>query len=56
MSKSHQPTITAAQFVKKLNSYSSAAELKKYHRYFTVDEKKTGDGDQSMGVSLKKAG
>jgi len=54
MPPSNQTILTASQFVKKLNSYRSAAELKKYHRYFVFDEKKAGDGDQFIGVRMGK--
>ena len=43
------PGMTAVEFVKKLKTYSSPAELKKHHRYFTFDEDQP-DGDQFMGV------
>lgn len=42
---------TAAQFIKRLHARRSAAELKKYHRYFSFDEGKPG-GDRFIGVRM----
>ncbi|MFZ6009487.1 MAG: DNA alkylation repair protein, partial [Bacteroidota bacterium] len=44
--------LTAPQFVKKLTSLRSAAELKKYHRYFEFDENESGHGDRFIGVRM----
>jgi 3-methyladenine DNA glycosylase AlkD len=42
----------AKRFVEKLNTYQSAVELKKYHRYFKFDEDPSGDGDKFIGVRM----
>jgi 3-methyladenine DNA glycosylase AlkD len=42
----------AKRFVEKLNTYQSAVELKKYHRYFKFDEGPSGDGDKFIGVRM----
>ncbi len=60
MSKSNLTTsankrgLTAKEFIERLNAHRSAAELKKYHRYFTFDEKTPGKGDQFIGVRMGK--
>jgi len=41
--RSMSPDTSAAVFVKTLMAHRSAAELKKYHRYFTFDEKSRED-------------
>jgi len=46
------PDINAAAFIKKLKTFQSAEELKKYHRYFKFDEKETGEGDRFIGVRM----
>lgn len=43
---------TAKYFIERLNAHRSAVELKKYHRYFTFNEDKPGDGDQFIGVRM----
>ncbi|HLF03474.1 MAG TPA: DNA alkylation repair protein [Anaerolineales bacterium] len=43
---------SAKRFVERLKAHRSPEELKKYHRYFTFDEGKPGDGDQFMGVRM----
>lgn len=43
----------AAEFIKKLKTYSSPVELKKHHRYFAFDESDP-DGDQFIGVRWAK--
>ncbi|TGN19908.1 DNA alkylation repair protein [Leptospira idonii] len=42
---------TAKQFIEKLNTFRSAEELKKYHRYFRFDEK-SKTGDAFIGVRM----
>ena len=42
----------ADQFIKKLKTYRSPEELKKYHRYFTFDERQSGEGDTFIGVRM----
>jgi len=42
--------ISAAQFVKRLNTYRSPDELKKYHRYFKFDE--SDKDDTFIGVRM----
>lgn len=42
--------LTAVEFVKKLKTFQSAAELKKYERYFPLDKRK-GD-DEFAGVRM----
>lgn len=44
--------LSAKRFVKELEAHQSAEELKKYHRYFTFDEDKTGKGDKFIGVRM----
>ena len=43
--------LTAAQFVKKLKSYSSSVEREKFRRYFKSDESNP-DGDEFIGVRM----
>ncbi|MDQ3005329.1 MAG: DNA alkylation repair protein [Chloroflexota bacterium] len=43
-------SISAKQFVEKLQTYASAVELKMYHRYFTFDE--SGKADTFIGVRM----
>lgn len=43
---------TAAQFIKRLKTFQSPIELKKYHRYFTFDEQEKGEGDRFIGVRM----
>jgi 3-methyladenine DNA glycosylase AlkD len=42
--------LTAIEFVKRLKRFQSAAELKKYERYFPLD--KRTDGDEFAGVRM----
>jgi len=49
MSKNNQSAINAEQFVKKLKTYQSPEELKKYRRYFEFG---AGTGDEFMGVRM----
>ncbi len=51
MKKNSGSAMSAEQFVKRLNTYRSKAELKKYHKYFVFDEKDP-DGDQFIGVRM----
>lgn len=44
--------ITAAQFVKKLKTYSSPAEVEKIQRYFKTGEGEYGAGDKFIGVRM----
>src|SRR5262245_56871792 len=44
--------LTAAQFIKKLNTYRSADELRKIQRYFKSGQGEYGEGDQFMGVRM----
>lgn len=44
--------MTAAAFIKKLETFRSAIELKKYHRFFDFDEKNPGKGDAFIGVRM----
>lgn len=44
---------TAENFIKKLETFTSRAELKNYHRYFQFDEH-SKEGDQFMGVRMGK--
>src|SRR5690606_3257755 len=43
---------TAKEFLIQLESMQSAAELKKYKRYFTFDENTPGHGDRFIGVRM----
>ena len=43
--------INAEEFVRRLKTYSSPVELKKYHRYFQFDEKDTS-ADSFIGVRM----
>lgn len=52
MTASKSKVLTAEQFVRRLTAHRSAAELRKYHRYFKFDEDRPGDGDQFMGVRM----
>ena len=52
MVKQKANKLLAVQFVKRLHALRSAAELKKFHRYFTFDENETGDGDRFIGVRM----
>jgi 3-methyladenine DNA glycosylase AlkD len=45
-------TINAVQFVRKLKTYSSPAELAKIQRYFKSGEGEYGEGDQFIGVRM----
>lgn len=47
-----QAAVTAQQFIAELDTHKSAAELKKYHRYFTFDEDNPGKGDRFIGVRM----
>ncbi|HEX9652388.1 MAG TPA: DNA alkylation repair protein [bacterium] len=49
MTKNNQTAINAEQFIKQLKSHRSAAELKKYRRYFEFG---AGTGDEFMGVRM----
>ena len=44
--------VSAEQFVKKLKSYQSPEEAKKYLRYFKTGEGQYGEGDVFMGVRM----
>ena len=44
--------MTAAQFIKRLETYRSASELKKIQRYFKSDKGEYGEGDKFMGVRM----
>lgn len=44
--------ITAKQFIERLKSYQSGAELKKIQRYFKSGQGEYGEGDQFMGVKM----
>ena len=46
------PTINSEQFLKKLKSYRSPAELNKIQRYFKSGEGKYSDGDEFIGVRM----
>lgn len=51
MAKEANSKLTAAAFVKKLKTFSSPVEAKKYHRYFTFDEKDP-KSDKFIGVRM----
>lgn len=44
--------ISAAQFIKKLKTYSSPAEVEKIQRYFKTGEGEYGAGDKFIGVRM----
>lgn len=44
--------LTAKQFIEKLYTYRSAAELKKYERYFRFSEANPLKGDEFIGVRM----
>ncbi|MFN2440411.1 MAG: DNA alkylation repair protein [Chitinophagaceae bacterium] len=44
--------ISADRFIKKLKTYSSQEEAKKYLRYFKTSEGQYGEGDIFMGVRM----
>ena len=44
--------VTAAQFIKKLKTHQSAAELAKIQRYFKSGEGEYGEGDKFIGVRM----
>jgi len=44
--------VTAAQFIRKLHTYRSAAELEKIQRYFKSGKDEYGAGDVFMGVRM----
>jgi 3-methyladenine DNA glycosylase AlkD len=46
------PELTAERFVKKLNTYRSAEELKKIQRYFKTGAGEYGEGDIFIGVRM----
>ena len=46
------PTINSGQFLKKLKSYRSPAELKKIQRYLKSGEGEYSDGDEFIGVRM----
>jgi hypothetical protein len=50
--KSTKAGITAVSFVKKLETFRSPIELKKYHRFFDFDEVNPGKGDVFIGVRM----
>jgi 3-methyladenine DNA glycosylase AlkD len=43
---------SAEQFVERLEAHRSPEQLKKYHRFFTFDEKQADAGDQFIGVRM----
>ena len=45
-------TLTAAEYVKRLESHQSAIELAKVQRYFKTGEGEYGEGDVFMGVRM----
>jgi len=46
------PSLTAAQFVKKLKAFSSPAEVEKIKRYFKSGKGEYGEGDKFIGVRM----
>jgi hypothetical protein len=50
--KSVSPDITAKKFIERLKTYQSAAELKKYERYFKFSDSNPLKGDKFIGVRM----